>query len=343
MSDFDHSALMQSIAAPAFSVDRLAIVSRPIPVPQRGEILVRVKAASLNYRDLAVLSGSYLPDLPLPYTPGSDACGVVQAVGAGVTRFAVGDRVIPCYIQGWHDGALTLEQRFERTLGGPLPGVLQEFIVVPAEDAVSVPEYLSDAEASTLPIAGLTAWSCLLEGGIKAGDNVLVQGTGGVALFALQLAGAAGARVIALTSDAAKAELLRRLGADTVINYRETPAWAPAVRAATGGRGVEIVVETAGSSLPQSLAAVAFGGFVGVIGFVGGYETALNIRQLIGPMVRLQGIVVGSRARLEALIRAMSLHQIKPVIDSSFTLADTAAAFRRLASGAHTGKIVITL
>ncbi len=334
---------MRAIEAPVFSVDGLRLVDRPMPEVRRGGILIRVAAASLNYRDLAVLSGTYLPDLPLPYVPASDACGVVEAVGEDVTRFAAGDRVIPCYIQGWRDGALTPEQRFECTLGGPLAGVLQEYLVVPAEDAIAAPAHLSDAEASTLPIAALTAWSCLMEGGLAAGDSVLVQGTGGVALFALQFAKASGARVIALTSTQEKAELLRRRGADAVINYRQTPDWAPAVKAATGGRGVEIVVETTGSSLPQSLAAVAFGGFIGVVGFVGGYETPLNIRQLIGPMLRMQGIVVGSRARLEAMARAMALHDLKPVIDSTFELERSVDAFRYMERGNHVGKIVITM
>lgn len=314
-----------------------------MPEPRRGEMLIRVKAASLNYRDLAVLSGTYMPDLPLPYVPLSDACGFVETVGEGVTRFAAGDRVVPSYIQGWHDGAPTPEQRFKRTLGGPLPGILQQYIVVPAEDAVRAPDHLSDEEASTLPIAALTAWSCLREGGLKVGDTVLVQGTGGVALFALQFACAAGARVIALTSSETKAALLKKLGADAVINYRQQPGWAPLVRELTGGRGVDIVVETTGTSLSQSLAAVAFGGFVGVVGFVGGLETRLNVRQLIGPMVRMQGMVVGSRAGLEALGRAMTLHRIRPIIDSVFSMACCADAFHHLERDAHAGKIIITL
>ena len=334
---------MNAIEAHAFSIDRLRLVERAMPTLRRGEILIEIKAASLNYRDLAILSGVYMPQLPLPYVPASDACGTVAALGEDVNRFAVGDRVIPCFIQGWRDGAPTPEQRFGQTLGAPLPGVLQQYIAVPAEDAIRAPSHLSDAEASTLPIAALTAWSCLMEGGLKAGDTVLVQGTGGVALFALQLAKASGARVIALTSSQAKMDLLLRIGADTVINYRETPEWAPAVKAATDGRGVELIVETTGTSLPQSLAAIAFGGFIAVVGFVGGYETPLNIRQLIGPKVRLQGIVVGSRAGLEAMVRAMTLHKIKPVIDSSFSLAQTAEAFRRLEGGSQVGKIVIAL
>lgn len=334
---------MQAIEAQGFSIDRLKLVERPRPEAHRGEIQIEVGAASLNYRDLAVLSGTHIPDLPLPYVPVSDACGKVTAIGDGVTRFALGDRVVPCYIQGWRDGALTQEQRVKHTLGGPLPGVLQQVIVVPAEDAIAAPSHLSDAEACTLPIAAVTAWSCLLQGGIKTGDSVLVQGTGGVSLFALQFAKAAGARVIALTSTRQKADTLKSLGADAVINYRQTPGWASAVKAATEGRGADIIVETTGSSLSVSLEAVAFGGFIGVVGFVGGLEAKLNIRQLIGPMVRVQGIVVGSRAHLEGLSRAMAMHKIKPVIDSTFRLAEAAEAFRHMESGSQVGKIVISM
>lgn len=334
---------MSALEAPEFSIDSLRRVEHPIPTPGPGEILVRVHAASLNYRDLAILTGVYLPDLPLPYVPASDACGTVAATGEGVTRFAVDDRVMPCYIQGWRDGAPTAEQRQRRTLGAPLTGVLQEYVVVPAEDAVAAPANLTDAEAATLPIAALTAWSCLLEGGIKVGSNVLVQGTGGVALFALQLAKVAGARVVALTSSNLKAEILRKLGADAVINYKETPEWAGAVKAATQGHGADIIVETTGSTIPHSLRALAFGGFIGVIGFVGGYEAAVNIRQIIGPMARVQGIAVGSRARFETLVAAMTLHRIKPVIDSTYDLDHAADAFRHMQQGKHVGKIVVTL
>lgn len=333
---------MRALQAHAFSIDSLKLADIPVPQPRRGDILVRVKAASLNYRDLAILSGHYMPDLKLPYVPSSDACGVVEGVGEDVTRFQVGDRVVPVYIQGWRDGALTPEQRAAGSLGGPLTGVLQDYVVVPAEDAVAAPDYLSDAEASTLPIAALTAWSCLQQGGLQAGQSVLVQGTGGVALFAAQFAHAAGARVIGLTSSDAKAGLMREMGVDSVINYRQTPEWAGAVREATSERGVDIVVETTGSSLPQSLAAVRFNGFVGVIGFVGGMEAPLNIRQLIGPMLRMQGVVVGSRAGLEAMMRMMALHRIKPLIDSSFPLERAAEGFARMERGAHSGKIVIS-
>lgn len=334
---------MQTIEASSFSIDALKLVERPKPVPARNEILLRMRAASINYRDLAVLSGKYMPALPMPYVPLSDGCGVVEAVGEGVTRFAVGQRAVPLYTQGWHAGMPTVELRTKRTLGAPLPGVLQEYFCVPGDDAVAAPDYLSDIEAATLPIAALTAWTTLIEGGIKAGSTVLVMGTGGVALFALQFARCFGARVIALTSTDAKAVLLKKMGADAVVNYRSTPDWEVAVRAATGGLGVDIVVETVGNTLAKSLTATAFGGFVGVIGFVAGQEATINVRQLLGPMVRVQGIAVGSRERFEAMLRAMKLHKLHPVIDSTFPLARTAEAFRKIERAEHIGKITISL
>lgn len=334
---------MRVLEATDFSIDALKLAERPVPKPRRGEILVRIKAASLNYRDLAVLVQKYLPTLPLPYVPASDACGEVVEIGEDVTRFKVGDRVTPIYTQGWHDGLPTLELRTKRTLGAPLSGVLQEYVAVPAEDAVSVPANLSDAEAATLPIAALTAWSTLQEGDIKPGDTVLVQGTGGVALFALQFAKLAGARVIALSSSDEKLARAKHLGADVGINYRTTPDWHVAVKDATQGKGVEIVVETAGSTMDKSLASLSFGGFIGVVGFVAGYKVEIPLRAVIGPMIRIQGIAVGSRARFEAMNRAIALHKLKPVIDSTFPLAKAADAFGHMEQGKHFGKIIISL
>jgi len=332
---------MRAVEAGDFSIEALRLVQRPMPQVRRGEILVRIKAASLNYRDLAILVQKYLPTLPLPYVPASDCCGEVVAVGEEVTRFKVGERVMPLYTQGWYDGKPTLEMRTRRTLGAPLAGVLAEYVAVPADDAVSVPANLSDAEAATLPIAALTAWTTLQEGAIKPGDSVLVQGTGGVALFALQFAKLAGAHVTILSSSDEKLARAKTLGADAGVNYRSTPKWEDAVKAATGGRGVDIVVETAGASLAQSLACTAFGGFVGVVGFVAGYTAEIPLRALIGPLTRVQGIAVGSRTRFEAMNRAIERHGLKPVVDSRFALADAAAAFAHLRDGKHFGKIVI--
>jgi NADPH:quinone reductase-like Zn-dependent oxidoreductase len=334
---------MRAVEAHAFSIDGLRVGQRPVPRPRRGEILVRIRAASLNYRDLAVLVQKYLPTLPLPYVPASDCSGEVVEVGEDVTRFKVGDRVMPTYTQGWHDGMPTLELRTKRTLGAPLSGVLQEFIAVPAEDAVLTPSNLSDREAATLPIAALTAWSTLQEGGIKSGDTVLVQGTGGVALFALQFSRMFGARAIVLSSSDEKLSRAKQLGADAGINYRTTPDWSGPVREATGGRGVDIIVETAGATLDKSLASLAFGGFVGIVGFVAGYNAQIPLRAMIGPMVRVQGIAVGSRARFEAMNRAISMHKLRPVVDSTYPLEEAADAFRHMEQGKHFGKVVIEI
>jgi len=334
---------MRALEARDFSIDALKLGERPVPKARRGEILVRIKAASLNYRDLAILTQKYMATLPLPYVPASDCGAEVVEVGEEVTRFKVGDRVTPLYTQGWHDGYPTPEQRTKRTLGAPLSGVLQDYVVVPAEDAVSIPSNLSDAEAATLPIAALTAWSTLQEGGIKAGDTVLVQGTGGVALFALQFAKIMGARVVALSSSDEKLGRAKQLGADVGINYRVTPGWGLAVKEATGGRGVDIIVETAGATMEQSLAAVAFGGFIGIVGFVAGMKAEIPLRSIIGPMIRIQGIAVGSRARFEAMNRAIALHKLKPVVDSTFPLEKAADAFRHMEQGKHFGKVVISI
>jgi NADPH:quinone reductase-like Zn-dependent oxidoreductase len=334
---------MRSLQATAFAVDALRVSEQPAPHARRGEIVVRVRAASLNYRDLFILKGAYAPNLALPYVPASDACGEVVEVGEDVTRFKIGDRVTPTYTQGWHDGMPTPEQRTKRTLGAPLNGVLQELVAVPAEDAVAVPAHLSDSEAATLPIAAVTAWSALLEGGIKPGMSVLVQGTGGVALFAVQFAKLFGAFVVMLSSSDEKLERARSLGIDAGINYRTQPKWDAPVREATGGRGVDIVVETAGATLPQSVAALAFGGTISVVGFVGGMDAAIPLRSLITPMVRIQGIAVGSRTRFEAMNRAIAQHRIKPVVDSTFPLEQAADAFRKMERGAHFGKIVIAI
>ena len=333
---------MGAIEITGIGPETLRLVERPIPQPGPGEILLRVRAATLNYRDIAILNGSYRPEHPRPFVPGSDACGEVVELGAGVTRFKVGDRAIPVYVQGWIDGLPTPEQRMSRTLGVPLPGVLQQYVVVPAEDAVMAPEHLTDTEAATLPIAALTAWNVLQQGSVKPGDWVLVQGTGGVALFALQFAKRAGARVMALSSSEEKLSRVRAAGADATINYAAEPDWGEAVKAVTGG--VDIVVETTGTNLDQSLKTVGHGGFVGVVGFLGGFEATIDIRQLIFPLARIQGIAVGSRSQFEAMNRAIEAHGLRPLLDDQvFPLAKTADAFALMARGGHFGKIAITL
>jgi len=324
-------------------LDALTVVEGlAVPEPGAGEILIRVGAVSLNHRDLLAASGRLAALPALPLVPGSDAVGEVVALGAGARRWRPGDRVMTLFTPGWHDGAPTLVHR-GRTLGGPLPGVLQDYVVLSEEDAVRVPEGWSDEEASTLPIAALTAWAVLADGGLAADQWVLTQGTGGVALFALQFAKAAGARVIALSSSEDKLRRLRALGADVLVDYRATPHWSSAVREATGGRGVEIVVETAGSTLGQSIMASSLGGFVGVVGFTGGMTAEVPVRVLLGGLVRVHGFFVGSRARFEQMAAALPASGVRPVIDRVFDLAQARAAFEHLRSGAHFGKVVVRL
>lgn len=337
------SATMRAMQAHQFEISGLKLTEVPIPTPGKGEVLVKVGAATLNYRDLAVLGGDYIKGLPLPYVPASDACGTVAEIGPGVSRFKKGDRIVPIYTQGWHDGKPTPEQRAKRTLGAPLAGVLQDYIVIPEEDAVTPPSHLTDVEAATLPIAGLTAWSALNEANIKSGDDVLLQGTGGVSLFALQFAKLAGARVTILSSSDEKLARAKALGADFGVNYRNSPEWDVEVKRLTNGRGADIVVETIGSSLGKSLSAVAFGGTISVVGFVAGYSTELNIRQLIGPLVNIKGIAVGSRRGFVDMNRAIATAGIKPVVDKTFDLSEAASAFNYMKSGAHFGKIAITM
>ncbi|MBL27175.1 MAG: NAD(P)-dependent alcohol dehydrogenase [Rhodospirillaceae bacterium] len=336
-------ATMRVIEFTGLGLDAIRAVEQPVPAPGPGEILIRVKAVSLNYRDLAITQGKYRPDVQFPYIPASDAAGEVVAVGQGVTRFRVGDRAVPTYIQGWHDGMPTAQQRREQSLGVPLPGVLRDYVAVPAEDAVHTPESLTDAEASTLPIAAVTAWYALMDGGIKAGDWVLIEGTGGVAIFALQFAKIMGARVVVLSSSNDKLARAEKLGADVGINYREIPDWSQAVRDATGGHGVDIVVETGGATLPMAVAATAFGGYIGLVGFVAGMEATVKIPTLIGPMIRIGSIAVGPRAAFEAANRAIEAHGLKPVIDRTFGFGEVREAFDLMQKGGHFGKIVITL
>lgn len=301
-----------------------------------------MKAVSLNYRDLLMVRGHYNPRQPLPLVPCSDGVGVVDAVGDGVDRVAVGDRVATVFAQGWLAGAPEASL-VRSTLGGPLDGTLAESMVLSAEGVVKVPAHLSDVQAATLPCAAVTAWSALAgQGSVCAGDTVLVQGTGGVSIFALQLAQLLGARVIVTSSSDAKLERARALGAWQTVNYRATPEWGKAVRALTEGRGVDHVVEVGGAgTLEQSLKAVRVGGSVSVIGVLSGTRSSVDVIPILMGNVRLQGILVGSRADFEAMNRAIDAHRLEPVVDRVFPFAEAQAAFEHLASGSHLGKICI--
>ncbi len=328
----------------AFGLDRLRVGERPDPKPGPGEVVVRLRAASLNYRDLLMVRGHYNPRQPLPLIPGSDGAGEVQAIGSGVTRVAVGDRVCPIFAQRWLGGEPD-PRRLRSTLGGPLNGTFAEQIVVSEEGLVAIPSYLSDLEAACLPCAAVTAYNALVtEGGLTAGQTVLLQGTGGVSMFALQLAQALGARAIVTSSQDTKLEHASQLGAWAVLNYDQEPQWGQRVKKLTGGRGVDLVVEVGGGgTLAQSLAAVRVGGRIAMIGVLSGATSELALTSVLMRRVRLQGIMVGSRDSFEALNRLLEVHQIRPVIDRTYPLDEARAALEWMASGSHFGKIGLTI
>lgn len=328
----------------AFGLEHLAVASRPKPEPGHGQVLVRMRAASLNFRDLLMVRGLYNPRQELPVIPCSDGAGEVEATGPGVTRVRVGDRVTPTFFQGWFAGRPTVEKALT-TLGSPLDGVLAQYVVVGEEGLVPVPAHLTFEQAATLPCAALTAWSALaVQGNVKAGDTVLVQGTGGVALFALQFAKLLGARVVVTSSSDEKLARARRMGADHGINYRTTPQWGKAAREWTGGVGVDHVVELGGAgTLAESLQAVGLGGQVSLIGVLAGAGKEINILPIVMRNVRVQGIFVGHREGFEAMNRAVSQHGLEPVIDRTFAMEEVGQAFEWMAGGNHFGKICIEI
>ncbi len=325
----------------SFGLDSLRLTERPDPKPGPGQVLLRMKAWSLNYRDLMVVKGQYNPRLKLPLIPLSDGVGVVAEVGAGVTRVKAGDRVAGAFMPGWVEGKLT-DAKAKSALGAGPDGLLAEYAVLPAEGVVEVPAHLSDEEAATLPCAAVTAWHALVtEGRIQAGETVLIQGTGGVSLFALQFARMSGAGVIATSSSNAKLSRVQQMGASHGINYKTTPDWEKKVLELTGGVGVDHVVEVGGAgTLPRSLKAVRLGGTISLIGILSGVGE-FNPLPVLMKGVRVQGIFVGSREMFEAMNRAISLHQMKPVVDRVFPFGEVREALKYLESGSHFGKIVI--
>ncbi|OYT73634.1 MAG: NAD(P)-dependent alcohol dehydrogenase [Chloracidobacterium sp. CP2_5A] len=328
-----------------FGVERLTMTERPHPELRHGEVLVRVRAASLNFRDLMTVTGLYNPKQPLPLIPLSDGVGEIVAVGDGVTRVAVGDRVAGIFAQGWTGGEPSVEKIRATTLGGPLDGMLAEYRALSQEGVVRVPDYLNDEEAATLPCAALTAWSALItHGQLKPGDTVLVQGTGGVSIFALQFAKAAGARVIITSSSDEKLERAKALGADEIINYKQSPDWDKVVREMTAGRGADHVVDVGGAgTLAKSIRSVRFGGQISLIGVLSGRTEEVDIVPILMQNIRVQGIIVGSREMFEAMNRALEQNRIRPVVDKIFPIEETKQAFQLMAQGGHFGKICIRL
>lgn len=327
----------------SFGLENLKAVEIDQPEPGPGQVLVKLKAACLNYRDLAIVSG-FGGDYPLPLVPLSDGAGEVVAVGAGVTRVATGDRVSPLFFQGWIAGEPT-PAALGTSVGGPIDGCAEEYICVSEQGVSKLPDCLSDAEAACLPCAGLTAWRALVaEGNIKAGDTVLLQGTGGVSIFALQFAMAAGAEVIITSSSDEKLERAKELGADHLINYKATPDWASEARKITGGRGVDHIVEVGGAeTLQQSIMAARVGGHVAVIGLLSGLMKDVNVAAIFSQNLAIKGITVGNREQFDDMVRAIERNNIKPVIDASYPLDALKTALEHMQGASHFGKIVIDI
>lgn len=328
----------------AFGPENLNKGERPDPQPGPGQVVLRMRAASLNYRDTLMIRGGYGPRVKVPLIPVSDGVGEVVAVGEGVRRVAVGDRVAPTFFQSWIGGTPSSD-KFYDTLGGPLDGVLTRLMRIGEEGVCRVPDHLGDEEAACLPCAALTAWSALMtEGRIGAGDTVLVQGTGGVALFAMQFAKMAGARVILTSSRDDKLARGRQLGADETINYRTTPDWDRVAKDMTGGEGCDHVIELGGAdTLERSIRAAKTGGQISMIGVLGGAKANVSLPLVVMRYLRLQGITVGSRDGFEAMCRAIAHHHMRPVVDRVYRFDDVPAAFAHLEAGHHFGKVCITI
>jgi NADPH:quinone reductase-like Zn-dependent oxidoreductase len=325
-----------------FGVDALVEAERETPKPGPGEVLVRLRAASLNYRDLSVVKGTYNPKLKRPMIPLSDGSGVVEETGLGVTRFRPGDRVAGCFMQTWIDGPPKHEYGAS-ALGGAIDGVLRELAVFSESGLVAVPDALSDEEAAALPCTGVTAWHALFESAPAIpGETVLLQGTGGVSIFALQFAKAAGLRTIVTSSSDEKLARAKHLGADETINYKSTPEWGQEARKLTGGAGVDRIVEVGGSgTMPLSLRAIRTNGVINVIGVLSGRDATIGPTGILMNSLRLHGIYVGSRAMFERMNRAIEQHKIRPVVDKVFRWTEIREALRYMESQRHFGKICL--
>lgn len=329
--------------ADSFGLEQLRQVDRaPAPLGP-GQVRVRLHAASLNYRDLLMVRGRYNPRQPLPLVPCSDGAGEIVEVGEGVGERSVGERVATCFTQGWLAGPHR-SAHFKRTLGGPLDGTLQEELVLDEQGVIPVPRHLSMEEAACLPCAALTAWSALVTlGEVQAGQTVLVLGTGGVSLFALQLARVLGCEVILTSSSAEKRARAEAMGAKGTVDYTAEPRWGKAVRALNGGEGVDLVVEVGGQgTLAQSLAAVRESGTVALIGVLaGGGE--VDLTPVLMRQIRVQGVFTGHRAGFKAMNRVIEHAGLRPVVDRVFPFDQALEAFQHLSSGRHFGKVVVRL
>jgi NADPH:quinone reductase-like Zn-dependent oxidoreductase len=324
----------------SFGIPQLEWVERAEPRPGAGEVRVRVRAVSFNYRDLMMVKGLYNPRMALPRIPCSDGAGEVVEVGAGVTAWKPGDRVAGIFMQNWLEGPMTAAKT-KGALGGDVDGMLAEMVVLRETGLVRVPEHLSFAEAAALPCAAVTAWNALKAGGVKAGSTVLILGTGGVSIFALQFARMMGARVLGISSSGEKLERARGLGLSAGLNYRERPEWERWAMEETGGEGVDLVVEVGGTgTLARSLKAIRTGGTVAQVGVLARSDEPLPIPLILHKAARIEGIYVGSRADFEEMNRAVELAQMRPVVET-FDWSETRAVLERMERGGHFGKMVV--
>jgi len=335
---------MKVIQFAQFGIDNLESAERSDPTVASNQVLVKVSACSLNYRDLLMVEGKYNPRIPLPLIPVSDGVGKVVAVGQDVAKELVGQRVAAMFCQDWIAGPPS-RAKIRNTLGGPADGMLSELVALPASSVHPVPEYLSDEEAATLPCAALTAWSALVdEGDLRAGQTVLIQGTGGVSIFALQFALFLGARVIITSSSDAKLARAAVLGAHHCINYKSTPDWGKRAKQFTKGLGVDLVIEVGGAlTLPESIRAVRVGGTICQIGVLSGQKAPIDVTPILMRNLRIQGVLVGSRERFAAMCRALELSKLRPIVDRVFDFEDSPQAFRYLESAQHLGKTAIRI
>jgi NADPH:quinone reductase-like Zn-dependent oxidoreductase len=328
----------------SFGIDNLEAFEAPIPAPGNNQVVIKVHAASLNYRDLMMVKGFYNPKMALPRIPCSDGAGEIVEVGAGVTDFKPGDRVAGIFMQRWIDGPPTAAKQ-KAALGGDVDGMLSEYVVLDATGVVHLPDHLSHEEGATLPCAGVTAWNAIVTAAhTRPGDTVVIQGTGGVSIFALQFARMLGARVLGTSGSDQKLERAKTLGLDAGMNYKEDPNWADWVLAQTDGEGADLIVEVGGAgTFAQSLKAVRVGGTIAQIGVLSQSSEPLQIAPILRKQVHVQGIFVGSRTHFQEMNRAISLNELKPIIDCVFPFADARAAFQRMESASHCGKIVIRM
>ncbi len=326
----------------AFGIEHLKRAERPAPEPDADEVMIRIRAVSLNYRDLLLVQGKYNPRLNFPRVPVSDGAGEVVAIGEKVTAWNIGDRVVIPFMPAWLDGELSAAKA-SSALGGDVDGLLQEFVVIRADALLPLPPPFSFEQAAALPCAAVTAWNGLfVSGNLQPGQTLLLQGTGGVSLFGLQFAKIAGATIILTSSSDAKLERVRAMGAHHTINYRTEPDWEKRVLEITQGRGVDLTLEVGGvGTLAKTLKATAYAGHISLIGVLTGISGELQIGHILHKALTVRGIYVGSRAMFAAMNAAITQHNLEPVIDRVFSFDETLDAFRHLESAQHFGKIVI--